>query len=199
MDFDLPNDVERLFVTLRRRLAGPKMAFEYREEFCMRQQRPEESLMGYIGSVRRLTRLANLMCTAAKRNSHILYRFLAELRKPRDKVELHLRPPKDLAAAESMAEILDQNGYQVRRPQGVFAVGFRQEGRAPTRENGERKPQWHPRAAPVVKLGIPRDFVWGGGPSKSIPTVDNANNFTAISLDMGLPFVEVNVEGKTVN
>ncbi|VDP95331.1 unnamed protein product [Echinostoma caproni] len=44
-------DVDSLLVTLRRRLVGPKTAFEYREEFNMRQQRHEESLMDYMGSV----------------------------------------------------------------------------------------------------------------------------------------------------
>ncbi|VDP93920.1 unnamed protein product [Echinostoma caproni] len=54
MDFDLPDDVDSLLVTLRWRLTGPKTAFEYREEFHMLQKRPEKSLMNYMGSVRRL-------------------------------------------------------------------------------------------------------------------------------------------------
>ncbi|VDP94273.1 unnamed protein product [Echinostoma caproni] len=197
MDFDLPDDVGSLLVTLRRRLAGPKTVFEYREEFYMRQQRPEESLMDFMGSVQRLARLAYPMYTVQERNSHILDRFLAGLREPRAKDELQLRPTKDLAAAESVADILDRNGHQVRRPEGVFAAGFRQEGRVPTRENGERKTPMAPTCYTRRQTG--RFCGERRGPSKFIPTVVNANDFTAMSMDAGLPFVEVKMEGKTVN
>ncbi|VDP93875.1 unnamed protein product [Echinostoma caproni] len=127
MDFDLPDDMDSLLETMRRRLAGPKTAFNYREEFYMRQQRPQESLIHYMGSARHPSRLAYLMYTVEERNSHILDRLLAGLREPRVKDELQLWSPKDLAAAESMTEILDRNGHREKRPQGVFAAGFRQE------------------------------------------------------------------------
>ncbi|VDP92688.1 unnamed protein product [Echinostoma caproni] len=41
----LTREACNLLVTLRRRLAEPKTTFEQREEFYMRQQRLEESLM----------------------------------------------------------------------------------------------------------------------------------------------------------
>ncbi|VDP90299.1 unnamed protein product [Echinostoma caproni] len=200
MDFDLLDDVGILLVTVRRRLAGSKTAFEYWKEFYMRQQRPEESLMDYMGSVRRLAWLAYPMYTVEEHNSHILDRFLAGLREPRIKDELQLWPPKDLAEAESTAEILDQNGHLVGQPQGVSAAGFRQEGRAPTRENGKKKPPMTPICYTCHQTGYSSRFRGErGGPSKSISTVGNANNFTAVSMGAGLPFVEVKVEGKTVN
>ncbi|VDP89952.1 unnamed protein product [Echinostoma caproni] len=87
MYFDLPDDVDTLVVTLRRQLAGPKTALEYQEEFYMRQQRPEESLMDYMGSVRRLARLAYSTYAVEERNAHVLDRFLAGLREPRAKDE----------------------------------------------------------------------------------------------------------------
>ncbi|VDP94846.1 unnamed protein product [Echinostoma caproni] len=136
-DFNLPDDVDNLLVTLRWRLAGPKTSLEYWEEFYVRQQRPEESLMNDMGSVLGWH-------TPCIRTSPFLDRFLAGLREPRAKDELQLRPPKDLAAAESIADILDRNGHLVRQPQGVFPAGFSQEGRTPTRENGERKPSMVP-------------------------------------------------------
>ncbi|VDP88951.1 unnamed protein product [Echinostoma caproni] len=198
LGFDLPDDVDTLLLTLRRKLAGPKTALEYREEFYMRQQRPEESLMDYMGSVRRLARLAYPMYTV--KDAHVLDRFLAGLREPRAKDELQLRPSKDLAAAESIAEILDRNGHCERRSQGAFAAGFRGEWRAPPGENGERKHPMSPACYTCRQLGHTSRFCRDqGGPSKSILNVANANNFTNMNMDVRLPFVEVKVEKKAVN
>ncbi|VDP94692.1 unnamed protein product [Echinostoma caproni] len=166
----------------------------------MRQQQPEESLMDYMRSVRRLARLAYPTSTVEERNAHVLDRFLAGLREPKTKDELQLRPPKDLAAAESIAEILDRNARRKRRPQGDFAAGFRQEWRAPPRENSERKPLMVPTCYICHQTGHTSRFCRDqGGPSKSTSKVVNANNFTTTNMNMGFPFVEVKVEGKAIN
>ncbi|KAA3678006.1 uncharacterized protein DEA37_0008956 [Paragonimus westermani] len=108
VDFDIPENLEDLFHFLRRRIAGLRPAVEYRKKFHERRQLSTERLMDYMQQLRRLARMAFVEETQEQREGRILERFLEGIRQPQCQREFLIRPPKTLAKAEKLAELLDQ-------------------------------------------------------------------------------------------